>query len=114
MIRKLKQYQVGQAIRDDGPKSHFSKAGTPTMGGVLILLAIAFSTLLWADLDNRYVWITLAVLVVFGAVGWVDDWRKVIQKNSRGLPAKWKYLWRSEERRVGKECGSRWEGVELR
>lgn len=95
MIRKLKQYQVGQAIRDDGPKSHFSKAGTPTMGGVLILLAIIISTLLWADLGNRYVWITLAVLVVFGAVGWVDDWRKVIQKNSRGLPAKWKYFWQS-------------------
>ncbi|MCC1495269.1 phospho-N-acetylmuramoyl-pentapeptide-transferase [Alcanivorax sp. 1008] len=95
MIRKLKQYQVGQAIRDDGPKSHFSKAGTPTMGGALILLAIILSTLLWADLDNRYVWITLGVVVVFGAVGWVDDWRKVIQKNSRGLPAKWKYLWQS-------------------
>jgi phospho-N-acetylmuramoyl-pentapeptide-transferase len=95
MIRKLKQYQVGQSIRDDGPKSHFSKAGTPTMGGALILLAIILSTLLWADLDNRYVWITLGVVVVFGAVGWVDDWRKVIQKNSRGLPAKWKYLWQS-------------------
>jgi phospho-N-acetylmuramoyl-pentapeptide-transferase len=95
MIRKLKQYQVGQAIRDDGPKSHFSKAGTPTMGGALIILAIILSTLLWADLDNRYVWITLAVVVVFGAVGWVDDWRKVIQKNSRGLPAKWKYFWQS-------------------
>lgn len=95
MIRKLKHYQVGQSIRDDGPKSHFSKAGTPTMGGALILVAIILSTLLWADLDNRYVWITLGVLVVFGAVGWVDDWRKVIQKNSRGLPAKWKYLWQS-------------------
>ena len=85
MIRKLKQYQVGQSIRDDGPKSHFSKAGTPTMGGALILVAIILSTLLWADLDNRYVWITLGVLVVFGAVGWVDDWRKVIQKNSREI-----------------------------
>ncbi len=95
MIRKLKHYQVGQSIRDDGPKSHFSKAGTPTMGGALILVAIILSTLLWADLDNRYVWITLGVLVVFGAVGWVDDWRKVIQKNSRGLPAKWKYFWQS-------------------
>ena len=95
MIARLRQYQVGQAIRDDGPKSHLSKAGTPTMGGALILVAIILSTLLWADLDNRYVWITLGVLVVFGAVGWVDDWRKVVQKNSRGLPARWKYLWQS-------------------
>ncbi len=95
MIAKLRQYQVGQAIREDGPKSHFSKAGTPTMGGALILVAIALSTLLWADLENRFVWITLGVLVVFGAVGWVDDWRKVVQKNSRGLPARWKYLWQS-------------------
>lgn len=95
MIDKLRQYQVGQAIREDGPKSHLSKAGTPTMGGALILVAIVFSTLLWADLENRFVWITLAVLFVFGAVGWVDDWRKVVQKNSRGLPAKWKYLWQS-------------------
>jgi len=95
MIRKLRQYQVGQAIRDDGPKSHLSKAGTPTMGGALILIAIILSTLLWADLENRYVWITLGVVVVFGAVGWVDDWRKVVQKNSRGLPGRWKYLWQS-------------------
>lgn len=95
MIDKLRKYQVGQAIREDGPKSHLSKAGTPTMGGALILVAIVLSTLLWADLENRFVWITLAVLFVFGAVGWVDDWRKVVQKNSRGLPARWKYLWQS-------------------
>ena len=95
MIAKLRQYQVGQAIRDDGPKSHFSKAGTPTMGGVLILVAILFSTLLWADLNNRFVWITLGVMVLFGAVGWVDDWRKVVEKNPRGLPARWKYFWQS-------------------
>ena len=95
MIDKLRHYQVGQAIREDGPKSHLSKAGTPTMGGALILVAITFSTLLWADLDNRFVWITLGVLVVFGAVGWVDDWRKVVQKNSRGLPGRWKYFWQS-------------------
>ena len=95
MINKLRQYQVGQAIREDGPKSHFSKAGTPTMGGALILVAILLATLLWADLENRFVWITLGVLVVFGAVGWVDDWRKVVQKNSRGLPARWKYFWQS-------------------
>eukprot|EP00747_Dinoflagellata_sp_TGD_P134450 gnl/TRDRNA2_/TRDRNA2_175318_c4_seq4.p1 gnl/TRDRNA2_/TRDRNA2_175318_c4~~gnl/TRDRNA2_/TRDRNA2_175318_c4_seq4.p1 ORF type:complete len:127 (-),score=21.02 gnl/TRDRNA2_/TRDRNA2_175318_c4_seq4:15-395(-) len=81
MIRKLQEKQVGQAIRDDGPKSHLSKAGTPTMGGGLILVSIAVATLLWADLSNRYVWVTLGVLVVFGAVGWVDDWRKVIEIN---------------------------------
>ena len=95
MIDKLRKYQVGQAIREDGPKIHLSKAGTSTMGGALILVAIVLSTLLWADLENRFVWITLAVLFVFGAVGWVDDWRKVVQKNSRGLPARWKYLWQS-------------------
>lgn len=95
MIRILQQKQVGQAIRDDGPKSHLSKAGTPTMGGALILVAIVISTLLWADLSNRFVWITLGVLFIFGAVGWVDDWRKVVEKNPRGLPAKWKYLWLS-------------------
>ncbi|MDF1781564.1 MAG: phospho-N-acetylmuramoyl-pentapeptide-transferase [Alcanivoracaceae bacterium] len=95
MIKKLRYYQVGQAIREDGPKSHLSKSGTPTMGGVLIILAILFSTLLWADLENRFVWVTLGVLLLFGAVGWVDDWRKVVQKNSRGLPARWKYFWQS-------------------
>jgi phospho-N-acetylmuramoyl-pentapeptide-transferase len=95
MIRKLQEKQVGQAIRDDGPKSHLSKAGTPTMGGALILIAIVISTLLWADLSNRFIWITLGVLFVFGAVGWVDDWRKVVEKNPRGLPARWKYLWLS-------------------
>ncbi len=95
MIRKLQEKQVGQAIRDDGPKSHLSKAGTPTMGGALILVAIVISTLLWGDLENRFVWITLGVLFIFGAVGWVDDWRKVVEKNPRGLPARWKYLWLS-------------------
>ncbi len=95
MIAKLRQYQIGQAVRDDGPKSHLSKSGTPTMGGALILVSIALSTLLWGDLTNRYVWITLGVLVIFGAVGWVDDWRKVVEKNPRGLPAKWKYFWQS-------------------
>lgn len=95
LIRKLKVRQIGQAVRDDGPQSHLSKAGTPTMGGALILLAIAISTLLWSDLHNLYVWITLGVTLVFGAVGWVDDWRKVVEKNPRGLPAKWKYFWQS-------------------
>jgi len=95
LIRELKNKQIGQAVRNDGPQSHLSKSGTPTMGGGLILLAIAISTLLWSDLSNRYVWITLFVLVVFGAVGWVDDWRKVVEKNPRGLPARWKYFWQS-------------------
>ncbi|NRP10218.1 MULTISPECIES: phospho-N-acetylmuramoyl-pentapeptide-transferase [unclassified Marinobacterium] len=95
LIRKLQIKQIGQAVRNDGPESHLSKAGTPTMGGALIILAIITSTLLWSDLTNPYVWVTLFVLVVFGAVGWVDDWRKVIEKDSRGLPAKWKYLWQS-------------------
>jgi len=95
MIRRLKVGQIGQAIRDDGPKSHLSKAGTPTMGGALIIVAITISTLLWSDLSNVYTWVVLFVLISFGAVGWVDDYRKVIQKNSRGLPGKWKYFWQS-------------------
>jgi phospho-N-acetylmuramoyl-pentapeptide-transferase len=86
---------MGQAIRSDGPQTHLSKAGTPTMGGALILLAIFISTLLWADLGNRYVWIVLATTLAFGLVGWVDDYRKVVEKNPRGLPARWKYLWQS-------------------
>lgn len=95
VINKLRSNQIGQAIRDDGPQSHLSKAGTPTMGGALILVAIAISTLLWSDLSNIYVWVTLGVTLIFGAVGWVDDYRKVVEKNPRGLPAKWKYLWQS-------------------
>jgi phospho-N-acetylmuramoyl-pentapeptide-transferase len=95
MIRYLKEKQIGQSIRNDGPQSHLSKAGTPTMGGAVILLAIGISTLLWGDLSSRYVWIVLGVTFIFGAVGWVDDWRKVIEKNSVGLPARWKYLWQS-------------------
>jgi phospho-N-acetylmuramoyl-pentapeptide-transferase len=95
MIRKLSQYQIGQAIRDDGPQTHLSKAGTPTMGGALILVAIGISTLLWADLSNRYIWVTLLVTMLFGAIGWVDDYRKVVERNPRGLPARWKYFWQS-------------------
>lgn len=95
MIRKLSYHQIGQAVRDDGPQSHLSKSGTPTMGGALILVAIFVSTLLWADLSNRYVWVVMVVTVIFGAVGWVDDYRKVVQRNSKGLPAKWKYFWQS-------------------
>jgi phospho-N-acetylmuramoyl-pentapeptide-transferase len=94
-IRYLVEGQIGQAVRDDGPQSHLSKAGTPTMGGAMILMAIAVSTLLWGDLRNHYVWIVLAVTLGFGAIGWVDDYRKVVEKNPRGLPARWKYLWQS-------------------
>src|SRR3546814_19209386 len=88
-----------------------SKSGTPTMGGALILSSIGISTVLWADLANRYVWVVLLVTLLFGAIGWVDDYSKVIEKNSWGLPSRWKYF-RSEESRVGKEgvstCSSRW------
>ena len=95
MIRRLLSLQIGQSVRSDGPQSHLSKSGTPTMGGALILMAIFLSTLLWSDLTNRYVWLVLVVTFVFGAVGWVDDYRKVVYKNSRGLPARWKYFWQS-------------------
>jgi phospho-N-acetylmuramoyl-pentapeptide-transferase len=82
-------------VRDDGPESHFRKAGTPTMGGVLILVSIAISTLLWSDLSNHYVWTVMLVTVAFGAVGWVDDYRKVFEQNTVGLSARWKYFWQS-------------------
>lgn len=95
MIRRLVERQIGQVVRDDGPQTHLSKAGTPTMGGAMILMAIAVSTLLWGDLGNHYVWIVLGVTLGFGAIGWVDDYRKVVEKNPRGLPARWKYLWQS-------------------
>lgn len=95
VIRRLVSNQVGQPIRSDGPQSHFSKAGTPTMGGALILFALIAATLLWADLSNRYVWITVLVTIAFGAVGWLDDYRKLVLKDSRGLPARWKYLGQS-------------------
>ncbi len=95
VIRKLAEYKVGQTIRQDGPQSHFSKAGTPTMGGALILIAVVASTLLWSDLRNRYVWIVLFVLISFGLVGWIDDYRKLVLKDSKGLPARWKYLLQS-------------------
>ncbi|MGB2271858.1 MAG: phospho-N-acetylmuramoyl-pentapeptide-transferase, partial [Pseudomonadales bacterium] len=95
VIRKLNYHQVGQSIRDDGPQTHLVKAGTPTMGGALILLSILISTVLWSDLSNRYIQAVLAVTVMFGAIGWVDDYRKVIEKNSKGLAAKWKYFWQS-------------------
>ena len=95
IIRRLSHYQVGQFVRDDGPKTHLAKAGTPTMGGALILAAITISTLLWADLSNRYIWVVLAVTLTFGAIGWVDDYKKLIKKQSQGLKARHKYLWQS-------------------
>jgi len=95
MIRTLNNLQIGQSVRSDGPQSHLSKSGTPTMGGALILMAIFVSTLLWSDLSNRFVWVVMVVTFAFGAVGWVDDYRKVVQKDSRGLPARWKYFWQS-------------------
>lgn len=95
VIRWLAAKKIGQAVRDDGPKSHLTKAGTPTMGGALILIAIAVTALLWCDLSNQYVWVTLFVTLGFGAVGWVDDWRKVVHRDPRGLPSRWKYLWTS-------------------
>ena len=95
MIRKLARYQIGQVVRDLGPETHLQKAGTPTMGGALILVSILIATLLWGNLGNRYVWIVLGVMVTFGAVGWVDDYLKISEKSSRGLTAGWKYLWQS-------------------
>lgn len=95
MIRYLTHYQIGQSVRSDGPESHLSKAGTPTMGGLLILVAVGVSTLLWGDLSNHYVWIVLIVTAIFGAIGWVDDYKKIVHKDPRGLIARYKYFWQS-------------------
>ncbi|MBN9132499.1 MAG: phospho-N-acetylmuramoyl-pentapeptide-transferase [Nitrosomonadales bacterium SCN 54-20] len=95
MIRKLTAYKIGQAVRDDGPQTHLVKAGTPTMGGALILVSIAITTLLWADLSNRYVWIVLITTLGFGMIGWVDDYRKVVYRNPKGLSARAKLFWQS-------------------
>jgi len=95
MIRKLTAYKIGQAVRDDGPQTHLIKTGTPTMGGALILVSVAITTILWADLANRYVWIVLLTTLGFGIVGWVDDWRKVVHRNPKGLSAKAKFFWQS-------------------
>jgi phospho-N-acetylmuramoyl-pentapeptide-transferase len=95
VIRKLAAMKIGQSVRDDGPQTHLIKAGTPTMGGALILVSITISTLLWADLSNRYVWVVLFTTLGFGAVGWVDDYRKVVHRNPKGLSAKTKYFWQS-------------------
>ncbi len=95
VIRRLTELKIGQPIRDYAMQTHLSKSGTPTMGGVLILFCIAVSTLLWADLSNRFVWIVLLVTLGFGAIGWVDDWRKVVHKDPEGMRSREKYLWQS-------------------
>ncbi len=95
VIRRLRELKIGQPIRGYGMETHMSKSGTPTMGGVLILLSIAISTLLWFDLSNRFVWIVLMVTLGFGAIGWVDDWRKVVHKDPEGMRSREKYFWQS-------------------
>lgn len=95
MIRKLTLYKIGQTVRTDGPQTHLTKSGTPTMGGALILVAVGISTLLWADLTNVYVWIVLLTTMAFGVIGWVDDYKKLIKKDPKGLIARWKYFWQS-------------------
>ena len=92
MIRKLNDYQIGQTVREDGPPTHFHKVGTPTMGGVLILLSVVLSTLLWGDLTNRLIWVTLLTTLAFGVIGWVDDYRKLVDKNPRGMGARKKFI----------------------
>ncbi|MBK9244610.1 MAG: phospho-N-acetylmuramoyl-pentapeptide-transferase [Burkholderiales bacterium] len=95
VIRKLTELKIGQAIRTEGPQSHLSKSGTPTMGGALILISIGVTTLLWADLANRFVWVVLLVTLGFGWIGWVDDYRKVVHRNPKGMSAREKYFWQS-------------------
>jgi phospho-N-acetylmuramoyl-pentapeptide-transferase len=95
MIRRLSRYNIGQTVRDDGPETHLIKAGTPTMGGALILVAIAIATLLWADLENRYTWVVLLTTLLFGIIGWIDDYKKLVNKDPRGLIARYKYFWQS-------------------
>lgn len=95
VIRRLTELKIGQPVRDYGVQAHLVKSGTPTMGGVLILLAIALSTMLWFDWTNRFVWIVMLVTFGFGAIGWVDDWRKVVQKNPEGMRSREKYFWQS-------------------
>ncbi len=95
MIRKLTAYKIGQSVRDDGPQTHLIKAGTPTMGGALILMSIVLTTLLWADLSNRYIWVVLLTTLGFGVIGWIDDYRKVVHRNPKGLSASTKFFWQS-------------------
>jgi phospho-N-acetylmuramoyl-pentapeptide-transferase len=95
MIRKLTAYKIGQSVRSDGPQTHLVKAGTPTMGGALILTSIAITTLLWGDLHNHYVWLVLFTTLGFGVIGWIDDYRKVVHRNPKGLSARTKMGWQS-------------------
>jgi phospho-N-acetylmuramoyl-pentapeptide-transferase len=95
LIKKLTFYKVGQQVRNDGPQTHLSKAGTPTMGGALILSSVTITSLLWANLANYYVWLVLILTLGFGIIGWIDDYRKMVLKNSKGLAARWKYFWQS-------------------
>jgi len=95
MIRRLSKYQIGQTVRDDGPESHIKKSGTPTMGGALILVAIAISTLLWSDLSNLYVWVVLMTTLAFGLIGWIDDYKKLVNKDPKGIGARNKFFWQS-------------------
>ncbi|MBN1378469.1 MAG: phospho-N-acetylmuramoyl-pentapeptide-transferase [Gammaproteobacteria bacterium] len=95
MIRGLSRYNIGQSVRHDGPETHLSKAGTPTMGGALILVAILASTLLWSDYSNRYMWVVVIVTTLFGTIGWVDDYKKLVLRNAKGLSAGAKYFWQS-------------------
>ncbi|AEJ03254.1 Phospho-N-acetylmuramoyl-pentapeptide-transferase [Nitrosomonas sp. Is79A3] len=95
MIRKLTAYKIGQSVRDDGPQTHLVKMGTPTMGGALILMSIVLTTLLWSDLGNPYIWVVLLTTLGFGAIGWVDDYRKVVHRNPKGLSARVKFFWQS-------------------
>ena len=95
VIRWLTLKKIGQAVRDDGPQTHLVKKGTPTMGGLLILIAIGTTVLLWGDLTNKYVWTVLVVTLGYGIVGWYDDWKKVVYRDPKGLSAKWKYFWQS-------------------
>ncbi len=95
VIRRLAALKIGQAVRQDGPQSHLTKTGTPTMGGALILIAIGITTLLWADLSNRFIWVTLIVTLGFGLIGWIDDYRKVVHGNPKGMSAREKYAWQS-------------------
>ena len=118
MIRKLALYKIGQAVRDDGPPTHLIKAGTPTMGGALILVSIAITTLLWADLRNRFVWAVLLVTLGFGAIGWIDDYRKVVRQDPRGLSAGVKLVAQSvialvapsRRRPTASSCSCSWHG----
>ncbi len=95
VIRWLTKMKIGQAVRTDGPQTHLEKSGTPTMGGALILISIVVTTLLWADLSNRFIWVVMVVMLGFGWIGWVDDYRKVVRRDPKGMPAREKFLWQT-------------------